>query len=162
MKSIVVYYSLTGNIDSLATTIAKLTDADICKLELESEYPKNFFKFVKGGHDAVRHLTPKLKTILPDLSQYDRIYIGSPVWASTYAPPIGSFLENYPLENKEIALFISYMGRTPGHTFKDMLAYLEPQNDLLDTIEFINPKKSDPEVVALQLKQWIETLDTNA
>lgn len=111
MKALVVYYSLEGNTKMVADKIAAYTGADTLCLEPEKEYPsKGFRKFVWGGKSVVFGETPKLKPYKVDLDQYDTIVVGTPVWASSFAPPLKTFFQEHDLSSKKAAFFACSTG----------------------------------------------------
>ena len=97
MKTIIVYYSLEGNTEYVANVIAGKLSADVLKLVPKKAYSdKGFSKFFWGGKSAVMAETPELEPYTLDLSEYDQVVIGFPVWAGTFTPPIRTFVK----ENK--------------------------------------------------------------
>ena len=106
MKTLIVYYSLEGNTAQTAQEIAKELDADLLSLEPVKAYPTGkVSKFVWGGKSAVMSETPELKPYSCDAAAYDCIIFGFPVWASTIAPPLRTFIRNTDLKGKRIAAF---------------------------------------------------------
>lgn len=106
MKSIIVYYSLEGNTAYTAKLIAEKTGADLLCLEPVKAYPTGkISKFVWGGKSAVMSETPKLQPYQFDEKAYDRIIFGFPVWASTIAPPLRTFIRAHNLKGKKFASF---------------------------------------------------------
>ena len=113
MKDIIVYYSMLGNTEYAANIIAGNTGADVLRIEPEKAYPdKGFKKFFWGGKSAVMGDKPKLIPYDFDADKYDRVIFGTPVWASTFTPPIRSFIaENAEkLKGKRFAVFFCYSG----------------------------------------------------
>jgi len=118
MKSLVVFYSLTGNTKLIAEKIASATGSDIVELIPVKEYKKEgVMKFAWGGFQATMKKEPDLQPINPDIlaniSTYDVIFLGSPVWAWTLSPPTRTFLKKDLLnvaQNKKLALFMSAGG----------------------------------------------------
>lgn len=116
MKTAIVYYSLEGNTHYTAEKIAEILKAscevDIIRIEPEKAYPdKGFKKFFWGGKSAVMAETPTLQPYEFDAEQYDRIIFGTPVWASTFTPPIRTFInENPAVKEKQIAVFTCFSG----------------------------------------------------
>ena len=101
--TMIVYYSLDGNIDFLARSLAKETGADLCRLETVKVYPKKgLMKFFHGGKDAVAGIKPELKTALPDLTSYSKVVIAAPVWAGKPAAPINTFMDKADFRGKKI------------------------------------------------------------
>lgn len=113
MKNLIVYYSMLGNTEYAANMIADNTGADVLRIEPEKAYPdKGFKKFLWGGKSAVMGDKPKLLPYEFDAGKYDRIIFGTPVWASTFTPPLRTFIaENgEKLKGKNFALFLCYAG----------------------------------------------------
>ena len=111
MKTLVVYYSLEGNTKILASKIAETLNADIIELKTSKQYPsEGFKKYVFGGKSVVFGEKPKLTNTGIDLSLYDTIVIGTPIWASNFTPPIKSFISEYKIQGKRIALFACHRG----------------------------------------------------
>ena len=98
MKKLIVYYSLEGNTEYAANRIKDRTGADLLKLVPKKAYhDKGFAKFFWGGKSAVMAEKPKLEAYEVNLSEYDQVIFGFPVWASNFTPPVRTFIE----ENKE-------------------------------------------------------------
>ena len=119
MKTIVVYYSYTGNTKKIAEQIAKTLKADIVEIETENTYTGNYNSVVDQGKKEVETgFMPKIKPISLDLEKYKTIILGSPVWWYTFAPAMKTFLNENSLKNKTVYPFATNAGWL-GHTFKD-------------------------------------------
>lgn len=113
MKTCIVYYSMSSNTEYVASKIAESIDADLVRLIPEVEYPdKGFRKYFWGGKSALMKDTPMLKKYDFDASKYDVLIFGTPVWASSYTPPLRTFIEKHgaDLKNKRICAFACYSG----------------------------------------------------
>lgn len=98
MRTIIVYYSLTGNVHWTVQQIADRLGADTLRLVPQKAYPdKGLRKFLWGGASATMAEKPKLEAYEFDAAMYDRIIWATPVWASTFTPPLRTFI----LDNKE-------------------------------------------------------------
>ncbi len=142
MKDLVVYYSLEGNTQYIAEKIKEETGADLLRLIPKKAYPsKGFAKFFWGGKSAVMAEKPELEEFSVDLAPYDRIILGFPVWASTFAPPIRSFVEQYApqLKNKRIITYACQGGAGAEKAFAKLSQTLGI-NKFEMTQVFINPK----------------------
>ena len=96
MKTAIVYYSLEGNTKFAAEKMAAALGADLISLVPVKEYPTgNVSKYFWGGKSAVFRAHPKLEPYRFKAEEYELVIIGSPIWASTYAPPLRTFL-TYP------------------------------------------------------------------
>ena len=88
MKSLVIYYSLEGNTKLIADTIKNELNSDVLELRTKKQYPnKGFKKYLCGGKSVILKEKPKLLNKYIDISIYDKIFIGTPIWAGTYAVP---------------------------------------------------------------------------
>lgn len=128
MKALVVFYSLEGNIKQTAQLIAEFAGADLLQLHPVKEYPnKGVKKFLWGGKSALMGNKPKLQPYIFDADKYDTIIIGTPVWASTFTPPIRTFIEDNraALDGKKLAAVISYMGGGAEKTLSKLRNFLE-------------------------------------
>lgn len=118
-KSIVVYYSASGNTKIVAEKIQKATGADIQEIKPVSAYTESYNELL---NEAKREIQKGVKRpIYPlDLSSYDVIYIGSPVWWGTVAPPLMTLIDENNLAGKIIAPFVTHGGGGKGHSDRDL------------------------------------------
>lgn len=113
MKTAIVFYSQSGNVRWVAQQMAEILKADLIELECVKQYPdKGFKKFYWGGKSAVMQETPKLQPYVFNGEEYDRIILGSPVWASNIAPPLRTFIKDNQeaLIEKKTAAFVCMAG----------------------------------------------------
>ena len=142
MKTAIIYYSLSGNTEYVAETIKKEINADLIKITPKKEFPnKGFKKFFWGGKSAVMGETPALEKYTFDPEKYDNIIIGTPVWASTFTPPIRTFLKENKdkLKDKKISVFICYSGGGADKAIEKMKKYLNIDSFANELI-LIDPK----------------------
>ncbi|MGL5915441.1 MAG: flavodoxin family protein, partial [Culicoidibacterales bacterium] len=72
--------------------IAKKTQADVFVVKAKKTYhTQGFKKFFWGGKSVFFNEIPELESLTFDANQYERIFIGTPIWVGTMAPPIKSF-----------------------------------------------------------------------
>lgn len=109
-KSLVVFYSLTGTTKEFAGRISRESQSDIFELELENPYSTNGTTCDKESKaDRKNNIQRKLKS-MPDLSKYDTVFIGSPVWSNDLANPVEIWinLNQKELSQKTIIPFCTY------------------------------------------------------
>ena len=112
-RTAVVYYSMSGNTEYIAKTVAESVSGTLIKLTPKKEYPsKGFSKFFWGGKSAVMGDTPALEDYTFNAENFDRIVFGTPVWASSFTPPLRTFIKDNreALSGKEFACFFCFSG----------------------------------------------------
>ena len=155
--TIIIYYSLSGNIDFIARDLSKKLGADVCRLETVKNYPtKGLMKFLHGGKDALRGFKPELKTALPDISQYATVVLGTPVWASNPAAPLNTVLDALDFSGKKVAAFTSSAGGDCEKVLEIIGARLRNAT-LCATEGFVNPLKN-PESALDKISAFAERI----
>lgn len=116
MKSIIIYYSYSGNTKSVAQVLWQhlIKSGEVVNLELKGvDESRNFFVQCIRAFRRKRGLIQKVET---DLSAYDIICFGTPVWAFGTAPALNTYLDKCTgLEGKDIILFTTF-GSGTGNT----------------------------------------------
>ena len=141
MKTAIIYYTMSENTKYAAEKIAEILGADLIQISPQKAYKdKGFVKFIWGGRSALMGEAPKLMPYQFDAASYDRIILGTPIWASTFAPPIRSFIrENPMISQKELGAFACCGGGDTGKAFlklKELLSIPELKAELV----LIDPK----------------------
>jgi len=116
-KPLVVYWSWsdTHNTKVVAEMLQEKTGADIKVIEMVTPYPNDFGSVMQlGQRDLQQPKAPAIKDMDLDLSKYDPIYVGTPIWFSTYAPPVRTFLQSYDFGDKTVALFCTHGQGNPA------------------------------------------------
>lgn len=109
MKSIVIYYSFSGNTKKVAAILAGcLADrGEVKTIELMAQDEPG--SFLRQCSRAFRHKEAKIEPVNFELSQFNLICLGTPVWAFGPAPAMNTCLAQCRgLENKEVILFTTY------------------------------------------------------
>lgn len=157
-KTLIIYYSLEGNIDFVANELSSALNADKCRLETVKEYPKKgLVKYLHGGKDTLKGFTPELKTAIPDLSPYSTIIIGAPVWASLPAAPIMTFLANADFTGKKVSFFTSSMGGSGSKTLETMASNAKNASEIIPGFAVVNPMKKQ-DAAKKAIADFVETL----
>lgn len=113
MKKLFVYYSYTGNGEVVAEKMQE-KGYELRRVEVKKGLPKVFFfAMLSGGFQAGINKKAKLKEFNYDVSDYDEVVIGSPIWNGRFAPATNTILANMKLDNKQVR-FILYSGSGEG------------------------------------------------
>lgn len=158
MKSLVIFYSLEGNTRLIAETIAQTIDADILELKTKKNYSdKGFKKYFWCGKSVILKEKPELIAEDKNIDEYKNIFIGTPIWVGTYAPPYNTFLENNKIENKNIALFACH-GGGGAKKFYNSIKEIIPNNEFMGEIDFVDPLKNNKAECIEKVRKWTSGL----
>jgi hypothetical protein len=108
MKIVVISYSLTGNNEALANSIAK--DFAVEHIKITELNPRNMVAIVL---DLIFNRTPRVQPIPQNLEKYDLILFVGPVWMGQVATPLRAYLTYLKLNPRKYA-FISISGGADG------------------------------------------------
>ena len=138
MKCAVVYFSWSGNTRFAAQTIAKKAGADLFEIEAETPYDSNYGKCCDEAKPEC--YGKKLRTIKSieglDLAKYDLVFVGTPNWWGTMAPPVRTWAtqNKAALKGKSVCLFQTHggggmqrVGREFAEIFGDTAKVLPPK-----------------------------------
>ena len=121
MKTLVVYYSMSGTTEFAAREIAARLDAALLRIEPERAYPdRGFKKFLWGGKSALMAEMPPLCPYEFAAADYEQVIFGFPVWAGNLTPPLRTFIRDNAaaLAGKEIAAFACESGSGADKAFR--------------------------------------------
>ena len=124
-KSLVVYFSATGNTKSLAEKIAEESDSDIFEIVPEEPYTSDDLNYSnsdcranKEQHDE--NARPAISGKIENIENYDTVFIGYPIWWGTMPKIINTFLESYDLSGKTIMPFCTSGGSGISSSVSDI------------------------------------------
>lgn len=121
MNSIVLFFTWSGQTRKMAEIIARKTGADQWEIKPAAPYSQEYDSVVKQAKDEIRKGSlPEIHDIKCDLRRYDVIYIGTPIWWGTMAPPLASFLNAHDFSGKIVMPFCSHGGGGKGHSDRDI------------------------------------------
>ena len=125
MKCAVVYFSWSpdGNTRFAAETIAKKASADLFEIKAETSYSSDFQKCCDEAKPECQGKTLRpIKSIEGlDLSKYDMVFVGTPNWWGTMAPPVRTWVtqSKAALKGKTVCLFQTHGGGGMQRVGKD-------------------------------------------
>ena len=113
-RAVIIYYSRTGNTARLADRIANLTGADVIRLEVREPYASDYGAMTDIARREVRtDARRELATVIPDLSVYDTIFLGTPYWWGGASVPVNTFLQDHALAGKTVFPFVTSASSSP-------------------------------------------------
>ena len=130
-KYLVLYYSQTSNTKAVAEQIANLLNADIEEIVATQPYDGDFQATIERCiQERELGVKPEIQPLTADISQYDVIFIGYPVWFGTYAPPVAAWLDQADLSGKKVVPFCTFGSGGLESSAKD-LAAKQPNAEVL-------------------------------
>ena len=124
-KKLVAFFSVSGTTKKAAEMIAAETKADLLEIEPKIPYTKADLDWMnKKSRSSVemsdKKYRPEIMKKEMDMSSYDEILLGFPVWWYVAPTIINTFLESYDFSGKKIVLFATSGGSGFGNTVKEL------------------------------------------
>ena len=108
-KALVLFYSQSGNTKVLAEEIAGRLGADIEQIVPAVPYSGTYQETIeRAGRERELEILPEIESLKADISGYDLIFIGYPIWYGTYALPVATLLDKVDFSGKKIVPFCTF------------------------------------------------------
>ena len=154
-KSLVVYFSWSGNTQNIAKEIQKQTNSDIFEIIPEVAYSDDYDTVVDDAKkEQQKKARPKIKNKIENIDEYETIYVGYPNWWGYMPMILYTFFEDYDLSNKKIAPFCTSGGSGLSDTEKIIQA-LEPSATLVKGLHVSGSASKD---ATSDVKEWINEI----
>lgn len=158
-KTLVVYFSATGNTERVAEVIADTTDGELFELEPVDPYTDEDLNYnddnsrvsQEYADESLRNVELVADTV-DDWQDVEKIYIGYPVWWGIAAWPVNTFVEANDFTGKTVIPFCTSASSGLGDS-GELLAELAGTGDWQEGMRF-RSSVSDEDVVA-----WVESLE---
>lgn len=112
-KTLIVYFSKTGNTEEIAKEIQNLVGGTLVKIETIERYPEEYQETtVVAKREKEENARPQISTKIENMDQYDTIFIGYPIWWHDAPMAIYTFLEEYHFTNKTVIPFCTSGGNS--------------------------------------------------
>ncbi len=132
-KILIVCYSESANKNTLtaAKWIRQQVGGDLCVIKMVTPYSDSYRKVLKESkHHMDNNIKPEIMPLDRIVADYDIVFVGSPVWYGTFAPPLGTFFSQNDLAGKTVIPFCTHGGGGAGHLFDDV-AKAAPKSKIL-------------------------------
>ncbi len=151
-KILIAYYSYSGNTKSISEKIQKIVGGDLFEIIPIKDYPRDYNEVVSLAKvEKVNDVRPELAAEC-DLSVYDIIFVGTPVWWYTMASPMKTFLTKYNYDGKIVIPFCTHGGGGASNTYTDIKSLL-PNSRILDGFTVYENSATIDDI-----RMWIEKL----
>ena len=153
-KALVAYFSASGVTGKVAANLAKAIGADLYEIAPEIPYTNADLNWMdKKSRSSVemndRSSRPAIGTKVDDMSTYDTVFVGFPIWWYREPSIIDTFAESYDFSGKTIVPFATSGGSGLGDTTKNLKAICPGAN-------IVEGQRFAASVSESDLKKWAE------
>lgn len=154
-RVLIAYYSWGGTTRHAAEEIQRCTGGTLLEIKPVTPYPEDYDSCVqKAKEDIKAGLRPEILPANTDVAMYDVVFIGSPNWWSTIAPPVSTFLAQNDLSGKNVAFFQTHGGGGMANCERHARA-LMPKATFLGSISLRDMQKDS---YADAIAAWVKNL----
>ena len=126
-KTLVAYFSATGNTAKVAEKLAKVVEADLFEIKPEQVYTDADLNWRNDKSRSSIEMNdktsrPAIANKVADMSQYDTVYIGFPIWWGREPSIIDTFVESYDFSGKKVIPFATSGSSDIGDTAENLKA----------------------------------------
>jgi flavodoxin len=108
-RYLVLYYSQCGSTKVVADELTQRLNADKEAIEALVPYDGTYQETIERcKRERAEGTIPVVSPVKADLSQYDAIFLGYPIWFGTYAPPVAGMLKDVDLNKKTVIPFCTF------------------------------------------------------
>lgn len=128
---VVVNGAVSGNVQFVANSIEKAVGGDLFVIKTVQPYPNTHRPLLETAQNEQKaNARPRLAAHIPDLQNYDTIFLGYPIWWYDLPMPLYSFLDEYNFAGKTIIPFTVHGGSRFSGTV-EKIVQLEPQSTVI-------------------------------
>jgi flavodoxin len=153
MKTLVIYYTRTGNSKFAAETIAAELGADIEEV-VDLKNRQGRLAYMSCGRDAMSEKETEIAQTKINPADYELIVIAQPVWAWSPTPAIRTYLKKNDLSGKKVALFF---GGSNLRQVIEKTKVLMPNSTFVGELAVEEPLQNQEEAKK-KIAEWCNTL----
>lgn len=150
---LVVYYSWSGNTRRIAELIAQETGADLFEAEPVEPYTTNYSACVAQARNEIKTNYRPVLIGMPESKPYSTIFLGTPIWCATMAPPLATFIDNFAFNGLTVLPFYTHGGGGGGRFERDIASMCRGAN-ILSAYEVYGRGGSESPA---QIQSWIKS-----
>lgn len=156
-KALVAYFSVSGTTACVAKELAQAADADLYEIKPQVPYTKADLNWMdKKSRSSVEMNDKSSRPMLADkdanITAYDTILLGFPIWWYVAPTIINSFLESYDFSGKKIVLFATSGGSGFGKTVAGLKPSVAADTTIIEG-KLLNGRPSEA-----SMKDWVKTI----
>ena len=137
-----------GNTEIVAEFIKKTVGGELFEIDTVKNYPIDYTECIEVAKIEIQQkFRPELKNYLPSIDNFEKIFLGFPIWWSVPPMAVATFLEKYDFSGKKIIPFATHEGSGLGGSI-NYLKKICPKAEILQGIAIhgANAKNSENQV----------------
>lgn len=155
-RILVAYFSASGTTAKLAETLAEAIGADVFAIEPETPYTKADLDWTNKKSRSTLEMNdpasrPAIRDVRDNMSDYDTVFVGFPIWWYVAPTIINTFLESYDMSGKTIVPFATSGGSGMGKTNEKLLPSCKGA-------KLMEGKVFKSSASASELSKWVDEL----
>ena len=156
-KSLVVYFSWSGNTEKVAQSIRQQTGSDIFEIVPKTPYSTDYDTVVSDAKaEQQQNARPEMADAIENMGDYDTVYVGFPNWWGDMPMILYTFFDTYDLSGKTVALFCTSGGSGLSNTVNEVKE-LEPNAAVTKGLHIGSSASSDPDSA---VRAWLDEIGT--
>ena len=157
MKTLVAYFSASGQTAKLAKTLADVTGGDLFEIAPETAYTAADLDWMdKKSRSTIEMKDPKSRPAIAgkvaDMAPYDTVFVGFPIWWYVAPTIVNAFLEGYDFAGKTVVPFATSGGSGMGRTKEILRACCSPET------RWLPGKRLSSRASEAEVRRWVEGL----
>lgn len=142
-----------GNTEVFAEIIQKFIGGELFEIDTVKDYPADYTECTQVAKVEIQQKSrPELKNYLASLDDYDKIFLGYPVWWSIPPMAVSTFLEHYDFSGKKIFPFATHEGSGLGGSI-NYIKKICPEAEVMDGLAIHGAEAAQG---AVQVECWIK------
>ncbi len=158
MKALVIYYSWKNHTRAVAEVLKEIGGFELRRIE-EVIIRRGVFSHIISAIQAIADFSSDLRPYNQGLEGFDKVFIGTPVWAGNPAPAINTFIKETDLKNIKFVIFCTYLLSKPIRAVNKLENNIKEKGGKIEGSFFIKVNKKDKnllkEKVGESIKKYI-------
>lgn len=126
MKTLIIFYSLSGNTQKVAESVASACGADIEQLR-DVKNRKHLFGYMRSCYEVLFSRHAQIQPVRSDAALYDLVILGAPVWIMRLASPMRAYIAKHKPKFNKVAFFCTEGSSGAKTVFKTMATLCDQQ-----------------------------------
>ena len=154
-EALVVYFSHTGNTESVANAIQEQTGSDIYEIVPSAPYTDDYDELLDlAQNEQEEDARPEISEAIDDFEKYQVVYVGHPIWWGDMPMILYSFFDSYDMAGKTIVPFCTSGGSGLCDTV-NAIQELEPEAQVMEGLHIGDGEASNP---GEAVSGWLEDI----